>query len=121
MPKKIQEREDRIHNEIVVDANGREEVVMSWYYYLQDMIAPFTATCIAERESSPLRKGDEVEVTDMASLDQCQHEMFVLIRWEHKRPLAVPLSQLKPISDAGELTTQAVQDWHYWVKQGYEL
>jgi hypothetical protein len=35
--------------------------------------------------------------------------------------LAVPLSQLKPISHADDQTKQAADDWHYWVKMGYEF
>lgn len=34
--KKDPVREDRIHNEAIVDANGPEEQVMGWYYYLDD-------------------------------------------------------------------------------------
>ena len=30
--------EKRIHDEIIVDANGSEEQAMGWYYYLQDTI-----------------------------------------------------------------------------------
>ena len=45
--------------------------------------------------------------------------MFVMIRWEHGG-LGVPLSQLNP-SHAGEATTVAVADWHYWVEQGYRF
>jgi hypothetical protein len=33
-PKKDPVREDRIHNEAIVDANGPEEQVMGWYYGL---------------------------------------------------------------------------------------
>jgi hypothetical protein len=95
------EREDRITEEIIVDANGPEEQAMGWYYYLEDKLHfPFTARCTVERAISPLRKGDEVEVLNMASEDECQHEMFVGIRWERRRPLAVPLSQLRPIAEA---------------------
>ena len=32
---KIPMREDRIHNEAIVDASGPEEQAMSWYYYLE--------------------------------------------------------------------------------------
>ena len=120
--KKNAERENRIEMEIIVDANGPAEQAMGWYYYLQDILSfPFPARCIAERAISPLRKGDEVEVLNMAPEEECQHEMFVGIRWERKRPLAVPLSQLKPIAEADEVTREAVEDWHYWVRQGYEL
>ncbi len=115
------ERENRISDEIIVDANGPEEQAMGWYYYLQDTLYfPFPATCIAERAISPLHKGDEVEVVNMAPEEECQHEMFVGMRWE-RRTLAIPLSQLKPIAEADTNTREAVKDWHYWVDQGYVL
>ena len=123
MPKsqKNTKREQRIQNEIIVDAHDSEEQAMGWYYYLDDkLVFPFTATCIAEREISPLRKGDEVEVQGMASENTFRHEMFVMMQWE--RPgLAVPLSQLKPISNTDRNTKEAVADWHYWMNQGYVL
>jgi len=55
----------------------------------------------------------------MASEEECQHEMFVGIRW-HRRPLAVPLAQLEGVQ-VDEETEQAIQDWRYWVHRGYEL
>jgi hypothetical protein len=113
--------ENRIAMEIIVDANGPEEQAMGWYYYLKDnLYFPFLAKCIAERPISPLRKGDEVEVLGMAPEEECQHQMFVMMRWE-RRGLAVPLSQLKPSAEADKDTTEAIEDWHYWVKQGYVL
>jgi hypothetical protein len=119
--KKNSERENRITQEIIVDAYGPEEQAMGWYYYLKDKLQfPFTAKCIAERPISPLRKGDEVEIVRMAPEDECQHEMFVETRWE-RGTLAIPLSQLKPIAEADEDTTEAVEDWHYWIDQGYML
>jgi Calcium binding len=115
-------REDRIEMEIVVDANGPEERAMGWYYYLEDKLSfPFTAHCTAQRAVSPLRKGDEIEVLGMAPEDECQHEMFVMIRWDRKEGLAVPLAQLKPVGEADDATRQAVADWLYWVQQKYEF
>jgi hypothetical protein len=35
--------------------------------------------------------------------------------------VAVQLSPLKPTSDTGEQTKQAVEDWRYWVAIGYEF
>jgi hypothetical protein len=122
MPKanRDEEREDRILMEIIVDANGPEEQAMGWYYYLEDQLKfPFRAKCDAQRTTSPLRKGQEVEVAGMAPEEECEHEMFVTVSWE-QRTLAVPLSQLTPI-EAGQATQQAVEDWHYWVRQGYEF
>ena len=108
--------------EIVVDAYGEDERAMGWYYYLDDKLQfPFTATCIAKRAISPLRVGDEVEVIGMTGEDECSHEMFVSMRWDRKEGLAVPLSQLKPAGHTDERTREAIEDWHYWVRMGYEF
>jgi len=66
-PKKDTIREDRIHNQAIMDAYGPEEQAMSWYHYLDDKIRfPFHAKCIAPKVVSPLRKGDTVEVWHIA-------------------------------------------------------
>jgi Calcium binding len=120
-PKHDPEREQHITMEIVVDAYDAQERAMGWYYYLEEQLQfPFTATCIAKRAISPLHVKDEVEVIGMHGEEECEHEMFVTIRWE-KAGLAVPLSQLKPISATDEQTKQAIEDWHYWVTMGYEF
>ena len=121
-PKKDPERDDRIHMEIVVDAYDSDERRMGWYAYLEDQLQfPFTATCVAKRATSPLKVKDEVEVIGMAPEDECRGEMFVMIRSDRKEGLGVPLSQLRPIKETDEQTRQAVEDWHYWVEQGYEF
>lgn len=121
-PKEEPEREDRIVMEIVVDAYGPEERAVGWYCYLENTLHfPFTAHCTSTRSISPIEKGDEVEVIGMASDDECQSEMFVLIRYERGKKLAVPLAQLKPGGDCDEETRRAVEDWLYWVKMGYEF
>jgi hypothetical protein len=121
MPKnKDDDREERIAMEIVVDAYGEIERAISWYYYLKDNLAfPFKAECITERASSPLDKGEKVEVVGMPPEDECENEMFVNIKWK-KRTLAVPLSQLTGIKVDDE-TQQGIEDWHYWVEKGYEF
>jgi Calcium binding len=120
-PRRDRKRERHITLEIVVDAYDTHERAMGWYYYLQEQLNfPFTATCIAKRSISPLRVKDEVEVIGMPSEDECEHEMFVTIRWE-KDGLAVPLVQLRPIKATHTRTKQGAEDWHYWVKMGYEL
>jgi hypothetical protein len=113
-------REDRISMEITVDAYGPEEQAMGWYYYLEDTLSfPFRARCIAERRTSPLGVGEEVDVTQMLPEDECLHEMFVEIRWAG-RTLGAPLAQLAAL-DADEQTQEAIGDWHYWVARGYEF
>jgi hypothetical protein len=119
--KRDEEREERIRMEIVVDAYGSDERALSWYYYLEGQLQfPFTATCIAKRSISPLRVKDEVKVIGMPVEGECQHEMFVTIRWEEEG-LAVPLSQLQPTPATNAQTKQAIDDWQYWVQMGYEF
>lgn len=112
-------REDRIENEAIVDA-GPEEQAMGWYYYLENKIGfPFEARCIVAKVVSPLRKGETVEVIRMAPEENCEHGMFVLVRWQGRK-MAVPLSQLAAI-DPDESTEEAIADWHYWIERGYIL
>jgi hypothetical protein len=113
-------REERIMMEIIVDAYGPEEQAMGWYCYLDENLSfPFKGRCIAQRRISPLKAGGEVKVVGMAPEDDCMHEMFVEIEWSG-RTLAVPLSQIAPVQ-TDDKTQEAVEDWHYWVAQGYEL
>jgi hypothetical protein len=119
-PERDDEREERIAMEIVVDAYGPEEQALGWYYYLEGKLQfPFRAKCIADRATSPLRVGESVQVVGMPPEDECEHEMFVLIRWS-RRTLAVPLSQLDGVG-VDEEAREAIEDWHYWVGRGYEL
>src|SRR4030081_2558879 len=112
-------REDRIHNEAIVDA-GPEEQALSWYYYLENKIRfPFQAKCLAVKIVSPLRKGETVEVVRMAPDDVCAHDMLVMVRRQGQK-MALPLAQLTAL-DSDESTAEAIGDWHYWVAQGYCL
>jgi len=112
-------REDRIENEAIVDATP-EEQAMGWYYYLETKIRfPFATKCNAADVVSPLRKGETVEVIRMAPENNCEHDMFVQVRWQGRK-MAVPLSQLAAI-DPDESTEDAIGDWHYWVARGYIL
>jgi len=118
--RKNESRENRITMEIVVDAYGPEEQAMGWYYYLDDtLIFPFLTKCINKRAISPLKVGDEIEVIGMAPEEECEHEMFVITRWEGDG-LAVPLMQLEVIR-GDDKTFEAVGDWHYWVNRGYQF
>ncbi len=120
-PKRNETREERIEMEIVVDAYNDEKRAMGWYCYMEEKLTfPFLTRCISEHATSPLRVGDEVEVVGMAPEIECEKEMLVETPWQHKRNLAVPLSQLKVVHGDDE-TRQAVDDWHYWVEMGYEF
>jgi hypothetical protein len=120
MPKSRKDpvRENRISDEVIVDAYGSEEQAMGWFYYLDNRIHfPFRAKCTAAKTASPLRKGEVIQVRRMASEELCATDMLVMVRWDG-RNLAVPLSQLTAIAP-DEPTAEAIADWHYWVAQGY--
>jgi hypothetical protein len=51
--------------------------------------------------------------------EECEHEVFVVMRWD-REGLAVPLSQLEVI-DADDETREAVEDWLYWTRKGYQF
>jgi hypothetical protein len=113
-------REHRIDMEAVVDCYDEQERAMGWYYYLEDKLAfPFQAQCITERRTSPLQRGEVVEVTGMAPEEDCENDMLVDVQWQGRR-LAVPLSQLDAVA-VNEATQEAVGDWHYWVARGYKF
>ena len=120
MPKSRKDpvRENRISDEVIVDAYGSEEQAMGWFYYLDNRIHfPFRAKCTAAKTTSPLRQGEVIQVRRMASEELCATDMLVMVRWDG-RNLAVPLSQLTAIAP-DEPTAEAIADWHYWVAQGY--
>ncbi len=115
-----EERERRIEEEIVVDAYGEEERALGWYYYLESRLKfPFQARCVVEKRVSPLRKGEQVQVTGMAGEENCGSDMFVEVRWRGRR-MGVPLAQLEGIS-VNEETSEALGDWRYWVARGYQF
>jgi Calcium binding len=79
-------REDRIHEEAIVDAYGPEEKAMSWYYYLEGKLTfPFEARCIGVKTTSPLRKGETVEVLRLAKEEACENDMLVQIKWQGRK------------------------------------
>ena len=111
-------REERIIMDIVVDAYDSEERAMGLYYYLADKISfPFPAECIAIDKRTPLELSERMTATQMSGEIYCQNEMFVDVSWNGK-VLAIPLVQVRPL-DVDDDTTEAIDDWHYWKKQGY--
>jgi hypothetical protein len=117
-PTASEDRENRIIDEILIDAYAPEEWAVEWYSYLQEkLIFPFEAECIATRTTSPLRKGEVVKVLGLAAEEDCRSQMLVLIQFGG-RTMGVPLAQLDPIGVDAE-GCQALDDWRYWVGAGY--
>ena len=119
MPKRnpTADRENRIIDEILVDAYGPEEWAVAWHSYLGDRLSfPFRAECISVRATSPLRKGEVVEILGLAPEEDCRSQMLVLIQFGGRK-MGVPLAQLDPIVADGK-TREALDDWRYWVGAG---
>ena len=118
--KEDKSREDRIMNEIIVDAYDTEERIMGWQAYLDDTLKfPFKAKCIKEIIISPLTKNEKITALRMADMNSYGNDILVIIEWQD-RQLGVPLEQILPI-DSDEETIEAVRDWHYWVEMGYQF
>jgi hypothetical protein len=94
-PKHDPVREDRIHNEAIVDACP-EEQAMSWYYYLERRLVFRSERGVSRRTPSHRSEKGKPPVLRMAKEDFCEHDMLVKIRWQGRK-MAVPLSQLEVI------------------------
>jgi hypothetical protein len=106
-------RENRIVDEILVDACRPEEQAMAWYYYLEGKLTfQFVARCIKPRSISPLKKGEQVEVVGLAKEEDCDREMFVLVSFGGRK-VGVPLAQLEVVIGTSA-TREAVDDWRWW-------
>lgn len=104
-----EEREERIHNEAIMDAYGSEEQALGWYSYLaKTMTFPFQAKCIREIRKSPLKLCELITVVDMVS-DDDSYEMLAEIKFMG-RTMGVSLYQLEPIN-VDEETRQVIEDW----------
>ncbi len=123
IPKRDDEREERITMEIVVDCYNEHEAWSGWWCYLDGKLSgPFEAECIRERRGSPLKIGERVIVAGMLNDDEAADslgEMQVEIAWQG-RTLGVPLAQLRGIG-VSEETAEAIADWHYWIAQGRQF
>jgi len=108
--------EDKIRDEIVVDAHSEDEVKMSWYYYLYDnMNFPFEAYYHFRQKSGGAKKR-KVQVLEMSS-DENRDGLLVGIAYDEDM-FYVPLLDLEDI-DADEETLEVTNDWRYWNERGY--
>ena len=113
-------REERIMMEAVVDCYDEYEQAMGWYYYLEDRIDfPFKAKWINRHKP----EGRNVTVLEMSPEDDCSHDMFVEVLYQEgelEDIFSARLSEIQPLNiDSG--TEEAIDDWHYWVKRGYQF
>ncbi|MEM6963361.1 MAG: calcium-binding protein [Bacteroidota bacterium] len=110
-----EEIQERIENEIIVDAYGEEEVRVGWFTHMQDWLQfPFTAyTEIKKRDGNFELK--EVEVLRMASDENFGKDIMMEVAFNEYIHLT-PLMKLSDI-EAEEEPLEAIEDWQYWRKR----
>ena len=114
-------RENRIDDEIVVDAYDEEERAMGWDCHLQDQISfPFLATWSKKNKKTGAIAEKNVEVLDMASSEDCESNMYVEVAYvgEDDDTFAAKLSDITAINPDPD-TEEAIADWKYWVDMNY--
>lgn len=112
-------REERIDLEVVVDAYDESERSMGWYYYLEDRLDfPFKAKWVSRNKP----EGRNVTVLEMSPEDDCLSDMFVEVLYKEEDLediFSARLSEIQPLN-VTFATEEAIDDWHYWVKRGYQ-
>ncbi|MBK6622540.1 MAG: calcium-binding protein [Saprospirales bacterium] len=112
-------RDNRIQDEIVVDAYDDEEVLGSWYVYLEDTLEfPFEAKIRVE--TAKKGKGTasvQVTIVGMADQDYCGLRCIWFLAQQEGQDwlFYVPVSDITAVA-AGKETVQALTDWLYWLK-----
>jgi len=117
-------REERIDNEIIVDAYGDEGIASSWYYYLEEKLRfPFKAMVLTHRyrpgPKSVATSVSQVELIGMAPLSRCgYHQMWAMgvLSLRRDAPLHFFLSDIIEIEPEEERET-ALTDWVYWNRE----
>jgi Calcium binding len=116
-------REERIKNEILADAEDKEDRAMGWFYYLEDSLNfPFNAKWAKKGRKGTAPEKD-VEVLGMATEDECLRDMLVEVAEIGGKDEDVDLARLTDLKvlDADSETTEALNDWYYWVGRGYKF
>ena len=116
-PQRDEAREQRIAR-LLSGAQDEYERISAWYDYLEKHLRfPFAATLSRPDAAAALGLRQEVEVIDLACVDDWEDEARVTVGGD-RDGLDVPLAQLTPSERSDEQTQQAVSDWHYWVQRG---
>lgn len=116
-------REERIKNEILVDAEDKEDRAMGWYYYLDECLNfPFNAKWAKKGRKGTAPEKD-VEVLAMATEEECLRDMLVEVVEVGGKDEDVDIARLTDLKvlDADEDTQEALDDWYYWVAKGYKF
>ncbi|WP_299003033.1 calcium-binding protein [uncultured Shewanella sp.] len=105
------EIEERIQMEIIVDCYDTEEAAMGWYCYLENNLEfPFYATSTKGKS--------KLTIVGLADASECHSHMYVLVDFDGNDELLFPLENIEPLGTSNN-ASQAIEDWKYWLRQGY--
>lgn len=116
------EREERIQQEIILDADGDEAIAACWYKYLsKNLNFPFLAMVQTHKKRNPSGgmgySSSPVRLLGMAPLARCTTQQMWAIGVPYigsgKTPFHFLLTDLQSI-DADKSREQALSDWMYW-------
>ena len=108
-----------IEEEIVVDANGDDEVYMGWYYFMSETLEfPFKAVATIKKRNGTIEERTVEVVEDATDSERfkCQ-AYYVNVDYEDVM-MKVEVADLKPIN-ASEETLKAITVWQYGKENGY--
>jgi hypothetical protein len=117
-------REERIKNEILAEAEDKEERAMGWYYYLDDCLNfPFMGRWKKKNRKTGAIDEKPVEVVGMSPEDDCLKDMYVDVAYLTGKDEDIHSAKLSEIEaiDVDEETQEALADWQYWLARGYKF
>lgn len=106
------ERDARIHEEYTVDAYDDSEILMGWYYSMQDIMTfPFKAK-VEFRKKGGKKVLEKVKIVELSSEDKLGNAITVGVEYQDLI-IDIPVYNLQQIK-ADEKTIQIIEDWKYW-------
>lgn len=115
MPKsKDEERENRILDEIIVDAYGEAEQLMGWFYYFQDNLEfPIKATVKFRLRGG----GGEIKKVKIVEVDPKSENGRALrlgiVEGKSERIQYISPEEIASL-DTSDENLQIINDWLYW-------
>ena len=107
-----EQRKNRIHNEIIVDAYDDGEVNMSWFYYFNDYLTfPISAVAKLKRRNGKYENA-EIQIVEIAS-DTEQELMFGFVLTMKGYVFPISLKDIVRV-ETSEENLEMLNDWLYW-------
>jgi Calcium binding len=105
-------REQRIADEILLDATTPQEQISAWYRYLKSRLSfPFVAT-YQDSGLGPLAGGAQIQVIGLARPELCVDSIYVRVM-DGQQSIVLPLARLSAREAQAE-DADPLADWNYW-------